>query len=188
MRTPLDFEDRIIAANYAEPGALDHQEVFGQLFDHTETSVWDWELLAGLMDRSPLPWMAKGILTVDDAERAIAAGASAVLVSNHGGRQLDGAPTALEQLPDIAEAVGSRAQIALDSGIRRGADIVKALALGADVVVLGRLAVYGLTAAGEAGVRQVHRLLHDEIRTILTLLGRGGVRELRRDAVRRARW
>jgi len=109
-------------------------------------------------------------------------------VSNHGGRQLDGAPSALEQLPEVVAAVGGRAQIALDSGVRRGADLVKGLALGADVVVLGRLAVYGLVVGGSAGVRHVHDLLREECATILTLLGRGDITALTPDAVREVLW
>jgi 4-hydroxymandelate oxidase len=139
------------------------------------------------MAETTLPWIAKGILTGEDAEKAAAAGASAVLVSSHGGRQLDGVPAALEQLPEVADAVGGQLQIAFDSGIRRGAEVVTAIALGADVVVLGRLAVYGLVAGGEQGVRRVLQLLRDEIVTVLTLLGRGGVTELDRTALQPGR-
>jgi 4-hydroxymandelate oxidase len=118
--------------------------------------------------------MAKGVLTAEAAVAAVDAGASAVLVSNHGGRQLDGTPAPLDQLPEIVAAVGGRAQIALDSGVRSGGDVVTALASGADAVVIGRLAAYGLAAAGEVGVRRVHQL----VREILTLLGVGSVRDL----------
>ena len=139
------------------------------------------------MAETTLPWIAKGILTGEDAEAAAAAGASAVLVSNHGGRQLDGAPAALGQLPEVVAAVGGQLQIGLDGGVRRGSDVVTAVALGADVVVLGRLAVYGLAAAGEHGVRWVLQLLREEIVTVLTLLGRGGISELDRAALQQAR-
>ncbi|MGH3378443.1 MAG: alpha-hydroxy acid oxidase [Actinoallomurus sp.] len=185
LHNRFDPDPAVITGNYPTDGDVAPEEVFGQLFTKT-ARVWSWDDLAGLMARTPLRWMAKGILTGDDADAAVRAGASAVLVSNHGGRQLDGAPAAFDQLPEVAEAVGERAQIALDSGVRRGSDVVKALALGADVVVLGRLAAYGLGAGGEAGVRRVHQLLRGEIETILTLLGRGGVRDLGPDAVRRS--
>ncbi|WP_268896332.1 alpha-hydroxy acid oxidase [Actinomadura physcomitrii] len=195
MRNRFDPDPAVITGNYPMDGDVAPEEVFGQLFTKT-ARVWGWDDLAGLMARTPLPWMAKGILTGEDADAAVRAGASAVLVSNHGGRQLDGAPAAFDQLPEVAEAVGDRARIALDSGVRRGsdvvkalalgADVVKALALGADVVVLGRLAAYGLGAGGEAGVRRVHQLLRGEIETILTLLGRGGVRDIGPDAVRQS--
>lgn len=186
-RTPVDLT-QVIAGNYLGPGAVEPDEVFGQLFDRTGTRVWSWDELGALLRDQPLPWMAKGILTGADAEAAVRAGAAAVLVSNHGGRQLDGAPAALEQLPEVAAAVDGHAQIALDSGVRRGADVVKALALGADVVVLGRLAVYGLVVGGAAGVGHVHQLLREECATILTLLGRGDLAGLGRDAVREVAW
>lgn len=173
----------VITGNYRAPGSVAPQEVFGQLFDRA-VPVWSWDHLAELLADCPVPWMAKGILTGDDAEAAVAAGAGAVLVSNHGGRQLDGAPAAVGQLPEVVAAVAGRAQVALDSGIRRGTDVVKAIALGADVVVLGRLAAFGLGAAGERGVRRVHQLLRAEIGTVLTLLGRGDLRRLDESAVR----
>ena len=110
-----------------------------------------------------------------------------MLVSSHGGRQLDGVPAALEQLPEVAGAVGGQLQIGFDSGVRRGSEVVTAIALGADVVVLGRLAVYGLVAGGEQGVRRVLQLLREEIVTVLTLLGRGGISELDRTALQGAR-
>ncbi|NKQ54734.1 alpha-hydroxy-acid oxidizing protein [Amycolatopsis sp. K13G38] len=185
LRNRFAPDPAVITGNYRAAGSPEPEEVFGQLFDRTEP-VWSWDRLAGALAGSPLPWLAKGILTGADAEAAIAAGASGIVVSNHGGRQLDGAPAALDQLPEVARAVAGRAQIALDSGIRRGADVAKALALGADVVIIGRLAACGLAAAGETGVRRVHRLLRAELTTVLTLLGRGGVRDLDESALRRS--
>ncbi|GGN83944.1 hypothetical protein GCM10010112_62800 [Actinoplanes lobatus] len=145
--------------------------------------MWSWNRLAGLLAQSTLPWMAKGIMTVEDARTAVAAGASALVVSNHGGRQLDGQRASLEALPGIRDAVGPAIPIALDSGIRRGADVVKAIALGADVVIIGRLAAYGLTAGGETGLSRVFELLSEEITTVLTLLGRGSPADLDRGAL-----
>jgi 4-hydroxymandelate oxidase len=161
------------------------EQAFGQLGQLLEQAapVWSWSKLGGLLAQGALPWMAKGIMTVDDALAAVAAGASALLVSNHGGRQLDGQRASLDVLPEIRDAVGPDVGIALDSGIRRGADIVKAIALGADVVVIGRLAAYGLAAGGEAGLSRVLELLRAEITTILTLLGRGSLADLDRDAL-----
>ncbi|RVX40043.1 4-hydroxymandelate oxidase [Nonomuraea polychroma] len=159
-------------------------DAFADLFGGSGPA-WTWEKLRRLMSGTSLPWMAKGITTVPDAEAAIAAGASAIGVSNHGGRQLDGLPAALDALPEIAGAVGDRAHIAFDSGVRRGSDVVKALALGADVVVLGRLAVYGLIAGGEAGVARVLDLLRQEVVNILTLLGCAGLNDLDRGFLRR---
>jgi 4-hydroxymandelate oxidase len=154
----------------------------GQLLERA-APVWSWHKLGGLLAQSALPWIAKGIMTVDDSRAAVAVGATALVVSNHGGRQLDGQRASLDVLPEIREAVGPGIGIALDSGIRSGADVVKAIALGADVVVIGRLAAYGLAAGGEAGLLRVLELLRDEITTILTLLGRGGVAELNMDAL-----
>lgn len=154
----------------------------GQLLEQ-RAPVWPWSKLSWLMAESSLPWMAKGIMTMEDALTAVAAGASALLVSNHGGRQLDGQRASLEALPEIRNAVGPDIAIALDSGVRRGADVVKAIALGADVVVIGRLAAYGLAAGGEAGMARVLELLRAEVTTILTLLGRGSIADLKHDAL-----
>jgi isopentenyl diphosphate isomerase/L-lactate dehydrogenase-like FMN-dependent dehydrogenase len=135
------------------------------------TPPWNWDQLAEATSRCGLPWMAKGILTAEAAEAAIAAGASAVLVSNHGGRQVDPAPASLDALPEVAAAVGGRVPVLLDSGVRTGADVLLALALGADAVVIGRLAAYGLAAAGETGVRRTIELLTEELRTLMILAG-----------------
>ena len=170
-------DSAVLTGNYPVGGPVALDEVFGQLFSRTEP-VWTWAQLGERMAVTRLPWMAKGILTAEAASAAVDAGASAVLVSNHGGRQLDGAPSALDQLPEVAAEIGDRAQIALDSGIRSGNDVVTALALGADAVVIGRLAAYGLAAAGEAGVRRVYQLMRDEMQTVLTLLGVASVRDL----------
>jgi 4-hydroxymandelate oxidase len=176
-RNRFDPDLAVIGGNYPAGGPVALDEVLGQIFTRTER-VWTWAELAERMTVTRLPWMAKGILTGEAALAAAAAGASAVLVSNHGGRQLDAVPSALEQLPEIVSAVGERVQIAVDSGVRSGSDVVMALALGADAVVIGRLAAYGLVAAGEAGVRRVHQLLREEMLAVLTLLGVAGVREL----------
>jgi len=136
-----------------------------------QTPAWTWDQLAEAAARQPLPWMAKGILTAEAARAAIDAGASAIYVSNHGGRQVDPAPASLDALPEVAAAVVGRVPILLDSGVRTGADVFTALALGADAVVIGRLAVYGLAAAGEVGVSRTIELLTDELRTLMTLAG-----------------
>jgi 4-hydroxymandelate oxidase len=186
LRNGLVISPQMITGNYPPGGGVSVEEVFGQLFDCDEP-VWQWSQLGRLMKSTSLPWIAKGILTGEDALAAIDAGASAVLVSNHGGRQLDGAPAAVDQLPEVASAVAGRAEVLLDSGIRSGADIVKALALGARAVVIGRLAAAGLTAAGEAGVARVLDLLRMEMIVVLTLLGRGSVTDLTAQALQ-ARW
>ena len=119
----------------------------------------------------PRKLLLKGILTADDALLALRHGADGVFVSNHGGRQLDGAPAAIDALPAVATAVGGRMAVLVDGGFRRGADIVKALALGADMVFLGRAALYGAAAGGEPGVRRALEILKSEVDRVLALLG-----------------
>ncbi|MER7115812.1 alpha-hydroxy acid oxidase [Saccharomonospora azurea] len=126
------------------------------------------------------PLVVKGLLTVEDARRAVDAGADAVIVSNHGGRQLDGAPATLTVLPRIVDSVGDRAEVLLDSGIRRGSDVVKALSLGAKAVLAGRLPTWGLAAGGTAGVERSLELLRTEMIRTMRLLGCHSVAELDR--------
>jgi isopentenyl diphosphate isomerase/L-lactate dehydrogenase-like FMN-dependent dehydrogenase len=182
----FNIHNRVVGGNYPPGAEIDMEQALGQLYAQ-ERPVWSWDQLAQLMQQTDLPWMAKGILTVADAEAAIIAGASALVLSNHGGRQLDGAPSPIDVLPTIAAAVAGRAQILLDSGVRRGSDVVKAVALGADAVMIGRLTAYGLAAAGEAGADRVLALLKAEIENILVLLGRGSIHDLTSQAVTQAR-
>jgi 4-hydroxymandelate oxidase len=156
--------------NLVGESALGIAEMFGQQVAHG-APTWDWARLTEATRRFRMPWIAKGVLTADTAQRAIDAGAAAVIVSNHGGRQLDPAPASLDALPEVAAAVAGRVPIAFDSGVRTGSDLFLALALGADVVVIGRLAVYGLAAGGEAGVRRTIELLMEELRTLMILAG-----------------
>jgi isopentenyl diphosphate isomerase/L-lactate dehydrogenase-like FMN-dependent dehydrogenase len=115
--------------------------------------------------------MVKGVMRPDDARRAIDAGATAVSVSNHGGNNLDGTPASIRALPGVAEAVAGRAEVLLDGGIRRGGDVVKALALGARAVMIGRPCLWGLAAGGPAGVRNVFDVLRSGIDSTLLALG-----------------
>jgi 4-hydroxymandelate oxidase len=130
-----------------------------------------WQDLEWLQSISPLPLVLKGILRGDDAVRAVEYGARAIVVSNHGGRQLDGAIASLDALPEIFAAVDGQAQILLDGGIRRGTDVLKALALGADAVLIGRPILWGLALGGAAGVSQVISLLKAELTTAIALSG-----------------
>lgn len=130
-----------------------------------------WTDLAWLRERTPLPLVLKGILDPDDAVRAAEYGADGLVVSNHGGRQFDGAPASIEALPEVADAVRGRCTVLFDSGVRSGTDIVRALALGADAVLLGRPVMYGLAADGADGAARVLALLGDELRTDMSLLG-----------------
>jgi isopentenyl diphosphate isomerase/L-lactate dehydrogenase-like FMN-dependent dehydrogenase len=130
-----------------------------------------WDSLAEIRSWSSLPLVIKGILTAEDARLAVEHGAAAVWVSNHGCRQLDRSPAAIDVLEEVVAAVDGRAEVYLDGGIRRGTDVAKALALGARAVFIGRPALWGLAAAGEEGARHVLEILRDEIRLALLLLG-----------------
>ena len=131
----------------------------------------EWDYVSELVERWKVPVIVKGLVTAEDAVLACEHGASAVVVSNHGGRQLDGAIATLEALPEVFAAVGGRAEIYLDGGVRRGTDVVMALALGARAVLVGRPAMYGLAFGGSKGVGQVLEIFREEIENALALLG-----------------
>ncbi|HXN02017.1 MAG TPA: alpha-hydroxy-acid oxidizing protein [Candidatus Dormibacteraeota bacterium] len=139
-----------------------------------------WDDLAWLRERTRLPLLAKGVLRADDARRVMDAGFQGVIVSNHGGRQVDGAVAALDALVEVRDALGDNAVVLMDGGIRRGADVIKALALGANAVLLGRPYVYGLAVGGQAGVERVIRQLMAEIDLTLALIGGHDVKDLDR--------
>jgi len=149
-------------------------ELLDKLFDPTMT-IDDLTWLRSIWDG---PLIVKGIQTVDDARRVVDAGADAIVLSNHGGRQLDRAPTPLRILPDVRKAVGTDAEVYLDTGIMSGADIVAALALGADACLVGRAYLYGLMAGGERGVARAAEILTKEVRRTMALLGVSTVAEL----------
>ncbi|MDN3358644.1 alpha-hydroxy acid oxidase [Actinomadura sp. DC4] len=131
----------------------------------------DWSVVEWLRSVSSLPVLLKGILTAEDAARAVDAGVDGIVVSNHGGRQLDGVPATLEVLPEIAAAVAGRVTVLLDGGIRRGRDVLAALALGADAALLGRPVLHGLAVGGDEGVARVMRILIDELTDAMALSG-----------------
>lgn len=137
-----------------------------------------WERLATLRDRTSLPFLVKGVLHPDDARKAVEVGASGIVVSNHGGRQVDGAIASLDALPGIRAAVGPELPVVLDSGVRTGSDVVKAIALGADAVAIGRPYVYGLALAGSDGVRDVLANIVAELDLTMGLSGVGAVDEI----------
>lgn len=146
----------------------------------------NWDDLAWMRDNWHGHLYIKGVLRPEDAVRAVELGLDGVVVSNHGGRQLDGCVPSLTALPAVADAVAGRGQVLLDGGIRRGTDVVKALALGADAVLVGRPCLYGMAVAGERGVEHVLTILREEIERSLTLLGVCDIRELGRTHVRPA--
>jgi 4-hydroxymandelate oxidase len=137
-----------------------------------------WEDLAWLRELTDLPLMLKGILSPEDAELAVEHGVDTVYVSNHGGRQLDHAPAAIEVLPEIVEAVGGRAEVVADSGFMRGTDVVKALAMGARALTIGKLMVWGLAAGGEEALLRTLELLKTEIATTMANIGAKRVADL----------
>ena len=140
-----------------------------------------WETLATVRERTSLPVLVKGVLHPDDARRAVEAGMDGIVVSNHGGRQVDGAIASLDALPAVRQAVGPDLPVLLDSGVRTGSDVVKAMALGATAVLLGRPYVYGLALAGADGVRDVVDNVLAELDLTLGLSGVGSVRDLSPD-------
>ena len=143
----------------------------------------DWDMVAKLKEKWGGKLILKGILDVEDAQKAVAVGADAIVVSNHGGRQLDGALSAIRMLPSIVAAVGDQIEIHMDSGIRSGQDVLKALALGATGVLIGRAYIYGLGAMGEAGVTKALEVIHKELDMTMALCGRRDVKTLDRDVL-----
>lgn len=146
-------------------------------------SVVTWEDIRWIRKSWSGPIVIKGVLTADDARRSVDEGATAIVVSNHGGRQLDGVPATIKVLPDIAAAVGTQTEILIDGGIRRGSDIVKAICMGARAVLIGRAYAYGLAAAGEAGVARTLEILREDVERTLRLLGCPSVLDLSSDYV-----
>ncbi len=141
-------------------------EVFGLI----DPSL-DWSDFEQLVDECELPVLIKGLLTAEDAELALEHGAAGVVVSNHGGRQLDGVSATIDALPEVVDAIGGRVPVLMDGGIRRGTEIAVALALGADAVLAGRAPLWGLAAGGQAGAERALEILGEELRLALALLG-----------------
>jgi L-lactate dehydrogenase (cytochrome) len=135
------------------------------------SSTVTWQDLRWIRELWSGPLVIKGVLTGDDAQRAIDEGASAIVVSNHGGRQLDCLPASIQALPEVVEAVNGQIEVLMDGGVRRGTDVVKAICLGARAVLIGRAYAYGLAAGGPAGVRRALEILRSEIERTLKLLG-----------------
>jgi 4-hydroxymandelate oxidase len=137
-----------------------------------------WNDVDWMRTITAMPLVIKGVLTPEDARLAVEHGAAGIVVSNHGGRQLDGVPAAIDVLPEIAAEVGGEIEIYLDSGVRRGTDVLKSLALGAKAVLIGRPFLWGLAVDGEAGVRRVLDMLRHELDTALGLVGKRSVAEI----------
>lgn len=169
----LDLPPDIRAVNLEAPMPMPAALASGQseVFDGWMALAPTWEDLAWLRSRITVPLLLKGVLHADDARQAVALGCDGVVVSNHGGRVLGGTPASLDVLPGIVQAVGAEIPVLFDSGIREGADVFRALALGARAVLLGRPYIWGLASAGAMGVAHVIRLLRDELEMTMALSG-----------------
>jgi 4-hydroxymandelate oxidase len=144
-----------------------------------------WDDISWIRDLTPLPLVLKGIMTGEDVHRAIKAGVSAVILSNHGGRQLDGATATLDALPEVVDAAGGKIEVYMDGGIRTGADVFKALALGARAVLIGRPYLWGLVVRGDQGVSEILQILRDDLKLTMTLAGFSSISTIDHSAVNR---
>jgi 4-hydroxymandelate oxidase len=161
----------LLGAGLGELPALAAESGLAAYFASLLDASLTWSDLDWLTNLTKLPILVKGIHRPDDALRALQHGAGGIIVSNHGGRQLDTVPAGIDLLPPIVEAVGDRAEVLVDGGVRRGTDIVKALALGAKAVLVGRPIIWGLAVSGQRGVSEVLRILKDEFDLAMALCG-----------------
>jgi L-lactate dehydrogenase (cytochrome)/glycolate oxidase len=168
--------------NMAAPGAKP-PTFFGAYYEWMQSPLPSWQDVAWLRAQWDGPFMVKGVGRVDDAKRVVDLGATALSVSNHGGNNLDGTPAPIRMLPAIADAVGDQIEVMLDGGVRRGSDVIKALALGARAVMIGRAYLWGLAVNGQAGVENVLDVLRGGIDATLLGLGKSDIGELNRDDV-----
>ncbi|MGA2123848.1 MAG: pre-mycofactocin synthase MftD [Acidimicrobiales bacterium] len=168
--------------NMAKPGEK-APTFFGAYYEWMQSPLPSWDDVAWLRSEWGGPFMVKGVSRVDDAKRVVDVGASALSVSNHGGNNLDGTPAPLRSLPAVVDAVGDQIEVLLDGGVRRGSDVVKALALGAKAVMIGRAYLWGLAVNGQAGVENVLDVLRGGIDSTLLALGKSDVGELDRSDV-----
>jgi 4-hydroxymandelate oxidase len=166
------------------PGVATGSSGLDQYFHQLEIRL-TWKELSWLAGRSRVPVLVKGIVRGDDARRALAEGARGVIVSNHGGRQLDHSVPTLDALPEVVEAIGSKGEVLLDGGVRRGTDILKALALGARSILIGRPVLWALAAGGQAGVKRMLDQLREEMVTSMILLGVSRLDQLTPDLLSR---
>lgn len=173
----LESQRRVATAEGPDP--------FAQNVNAHTSPALGWADLEWLLARTSIPVIVKGIVRADDARRAVEAGAGGLVVSNHGGRQLDYAIASLDALPGVVEAVGGMVPVLLDGGVRRGTDVLKALCLGASSVLIGRPYLYALAVGGADGVRGMLELLREEIALSMSLLGAGRLGELNQDLLTR---
>jgi 4-hydroxymandelate oxidase len=188
LRNRFHLPDGIRLANVPSSGSVPMPAGPGEPGLHNYLSsgidaALTWKDVDWLRSITRLPVLIKGIVRGDDAARAVEHGAAGIIVSNHGGRQLDTAIASVRALPEVAEAVAGRAEVLLDGGIRRGTDVVKAIALGARAVLVGRPVVWGLAAGGETGARRVLELLRSEVDLAMALCGCPTIGDISRDLV-----
>ena len=175
---PPGLERENLAALSSEAATTDHRPLAGQVYHSLLDPTLTWKDVEWLLSVTKLPLLLKGILAGDDAARAVEAGVAGVIVSNHGARNLDTVPAAIDALPEVVDAVAGGMPVLMDGGIRRGTDVLKALARGAAAVLVGRPILYGLAVGGAAGVARVLDILAAELRMAMALTGRRTVAEV----------
>lgn len=182
LKNGLPGMANLVGYPFSTPSGTDIVTAVGREMD----AGLDWEYIKELRDLWPGKLVLKGIERADDAERAVSVGCDGVVVSNHGGRQFDGAAATLDALPEIAGAVGSKLTVLLDGGVRRGVDVLKARALGAHAVLTGRATLFGVQAGGEAGARRALEILSTELERAMKLCGARSIAEIGPDLLARS--
>jgi isopentenyl diphosphate isomerase/L-lactate dehydrogenase-like FMN-dependent dehydrogenase len=178
---------RVTFGNYARPGeASDIKALAGRMASLLDPSM-SWKDVDELRKIWTRPLILKGVLHPEEARLAVEHGVDALIVSNHGGRQLDGAAASLDALPEIVKAIGGRVPVLIDGGVRRGSDVVKALALGATACLVGRPQLWGLAVAGEAGVAHMLAIYRQEIDRVMGLCGVGSIAGINQDILLQSR-
>ena len=178
------FGDPITFRNFVGQAASDSAVALGTFVNRQLNPAMCWDDLIWLREIWDGPLIVKGVMSGRDAARAVDLGAQAVVVSNHGGRQLDGLPSTISVLPEVVDAVGASAEVYLDGGVRRGSDVVKALALGARACMVGRPWVFGLGAGGQAGVARALEVFRSEIDRVQALIGNTDITKLTPEVLR----
>ncbi|MCE1171754.1 MAG: alpha-hydroxy-acid oxidizing protein [Azovibrio sp.] len=188
LRAGFQMPEQVRAVNldpYPVPPPVSLERGQSRIFQGVMAAAPGWDDLAWLLDRSRLPVLVKGVLHPEDARRLQAMGVAGLVVSNHGGRALDGAPASVRMLPRVRAAVGEHYPVLADGGVRSGSDVFRMLALGADAVLLGRLQVYALAVAGSLGVAHMLKLLREELELCMAQAGCATLAEIRRDMIYR---
>lgn len=182
------FTDPVFRAGLKHPPEEELESAVLKALDEGNNTSLTWEQIRSIRAKTKLPLLLKGITHPDDAVLAVNHGVDGIIVSNHGGRQLDGAVATLDALPEVCEAVRGKVPVLLDSGIRRGADVIKALALGASAVLIGRPYAYALAVAGESGVREVINNLTAEVELQMAISGFSSIQQVDRSALQYVGW